>query len=243
MQSCLSAPPFFPPLFPGFFEQVFQKCGDAVSLNGVSITGIGEDKENFGEKALEFIRVEEQPDLQVDAVCQIEAAGSGFLPSGRPKILFEGHVFWRELKKQGYSESRLEALAKANPGILYKRWTCEHYKGGEKECSRLEQARKISETVANASASWGACQIMGNNHAACGHPSVESFVETQGKDSASQLDAFCSFIKNTSGLLPALKAKNWADFAHRYNGPGYAKNAYDAKLLAAYKKSLQARTA
>jgi len=34
----------------------------------------------------------------IRAVCDVETSGSGFLPDGRPKILFEGHVFWRELR-------------------------------------------------------------------------------------------------------------------------------------------------
>ncbi|NBT89135.1 MAG: DUF3380 domain-containing protein, partial [Flavobacteriaceae bacterium] len=31
-----------------------------------------------------------------------------------------------------------------------------------------------------------------------------------------------------------LKAKDWAGFAKGYNGPAYAKNAYDTKLAGAY---------
>lgn len=29
----------------------------------------------------------------LQAVCNVESSGSGFLSSGRPKILFEGHIF------------------------------------------------------------------------------------------------------------------------------------------------------
>ncbi|MCC6559800.1 MAG: DUF3380 domain-containing protein, partial [Xanthomonadales bacterium] len=35
------------------------------------------------------------------AVAEVESAGSGFLSDGRPKILFEGHVFSR-LTKRAY---------------------------------------------------------------------------------------------------------------------------------------------
>src|SRR5690606_20329627 len=34
----------------------------------------------------------------VKAVNQIESSGKGFLAFGKPRILFEGHVFWSELK-------------------------------------------------------------------------------------------------------------------------------------------------
>ena len=41
------------------------------------------------------------------------------------------------------------------------------------------------------------------------------------------------FMKN-SGCLKELKEKDWAGFARKYNGPGYAQNAYDQKLRNAY---------
>ena len=38
----------------------------------------------------------------IRAVHQVEAGGrSGFLPDGRAMILFEGHIFWSQLKKLG----------------------------------------------------------------------------------------------------------------------------------------------
>jgi len=35
-------------------------------------------------------------------------------------------------------------------------------------------------------------------------------------------------------MAEALRKKDWATFARRYNGPGYAKNSYDTKLKSAY---------
>jgi peptidoglycan-binding domain 1 protein len=37
-------------------------------------------------------------------------------------------------------------------------------------------------------------------------------------------------------MLSALQAKDWAEFAKRYNGPAYEQNQYDKKLAAAYQK-------
>jgi hypothetical protein len=48
-----------------------------------------------------------------------------------------------------------------------------------------------------------------------------------------QLDGFVRFIR-INGLAKPLIDLNWAEFARRYNGPDYAKNAYDAKMAAAY---------
>jgi hypothetical protein len=39
-----------------------------------------------------------------------------------------------------------------------------------------------------------------------------------------------------AGLMPAIRARNWAAFARGYNGPAYAKNRYDQKLAVAYAK-------
>ncbi|MDL2275091.1 N-acetylmuramidase family protein [Desulfosarcina sp. OttesenSCG-928-G10] len=166
------------------------------------------------------------------AVCVVETSGSGFLPSGRPKILFEGHTFWGKLIKRGINP---ESYAPENPDIVYPKWTKQHYKGGEREYERLDRACKIHEEAALSSASWGAFQIMGFNYKACGYPSVGAFVDAQKAGSDAQLYAFCAFIK-AKNLVRHLKSKDWALFAEGYNGTGYAANQYDKKLAAAYEK-------
>ena len=169
------------------------------------------------------------------AVCAVESAGDGFLLSGRVKILFEGHIFWRELKKRGLVP---EPHAQTHRTVLYPKWTKVHYLGGEKEHDRLREAMSIHEEAALASASWGAFQIMGFNHAACGHATVNAFVKAQESGAAAQLEAFCGFIKNNN-LVRHLKNKNWTAFANGYNGPGYEQNRYDQKLAEAYEQCLK----
>lgn len=44
----------------------------------------------------------------VKAVNEVESLGKGFLISGKPKILFEGHVFWKQLKKRDINPRELE---------------------------------------------------------------------------------------------------------------------------------------
>lgn len=46
---------------------------------------------------------------------------------------------------------------------------------------------------------------------------------------ASQLKLMYYYMNNTS-CLKNLKEHDWAGFARKYNGPGYAENAYDQKL-------------
>ena len=168
------------------------------------------------------------------AVQQVETGGrGGFFSPGRPAILFEGHIFWTQLKKRG---SNTEDYVKGNENILYPKWEKGHYKGGIGEYDRLEQARKINREAADASASWGMFQIMGFNYAACGEESIESFVRSMCESEFKQLLLTANFIKKNSQMLQALQARDWAVFAKCYNGPAYAQNRYDVKLEAAYQK-------
>lgn len=168
------------------------------------------------------------------AVQQVETGvGEVFFSPGRPAILFEGHIFWTQLKKRG---SNPEDYVKGNENILYPKWEKGHYKGGIGEYDRLEQARKINREAADASASWGMFQIMGFNYAACGEESIESFVRSMCESEFKQLLLTANFIKKNSQMLQALQARDWAVFAKCYNGPAYAQNRYDVKLEAAYQK-------
>ena len=160
------------------------------------------------------------------AVAEVESAGSGFLGDGRAKILFEGHVFSRLTKR---------VFDAKHPKLSHRKWTRKHYLGGMAEWTRLEAARLLAFDAANQSTSWGAFQIMGFNHLACGFMTVAAFVQAMGHDAASQLDAFATFIAREP-YLSALRAHDWARFARAYIGSGYALLQYDTKLAAAYAK-------
>ena len=166
----------------------------------------------------------------VKAVVDVESGGDGFLPDGRVKILFEGHVFWKELQKRGINPELLKM-----PNIVYPKWDKSQYKGGAQEHERLNAAALVNKEAALCSASWGLFQIMGFNHRLCGFSSVQGFVDAQKESEANQLNSFCQFMKN-GGLVLFLKGLDFAGFARRYNGPGYAQNQYDVKLRKAYER-------
>lgn len=169
----------------------------------------------------------------IKAVQEVESGGrGGFLPSGRPPILFEGHIFWKELKNRRIDPGSVQA---GNEDIVYEKWTRSFYLGGEKEYYRLEKALKIHEEAALASASWGMFQIMGNNFAECGKRCVKDFVECICHSEADQLMLFVVYLEKRK-LQEYLRNKDWAGFAKKYNGPAYAENKYDQKLEAAYNK-------
>ena len=70
------------------------------------------------------------------AVQQVETGGrGGFFAPGNPAILFEGHIFWSQLKKKGLKP---EDYVNGNETILYPKWTKQYYKGGIREYERLE---------------------------------------------------------------------------------------------------------
>ncbi len=166
------------------------------------------------------------------AVIEVESSGSGFLPSGRPKILFEGHVFWNHLLAKGMKPKKWR---RGNEDILYPNWTRKHYKGGEREHKRLEKAKKIHEEAALSACSWGLFQVMGFNFRMTEYKTIQTFVEAQYISEFEHLKAFMAYIKGRK-LEGHLKRKDWAKFAAGYNGRDYRKNKYDDRLEAAYRR-------
>ncbi|WP_042266791.1 N-acetylmuramidase domain-containing protein [Paraburkholderia heleia] len=167
----------------------------------------------------------------VRAVNEVESTGSGYLVDGRPKILFERHVFWRRLKARGIDPA---PLAAKYPNIVSQ--TPGGYQGGAAEYTRLALAELIDPAAAYESASWGAFQVMGENWERLGYASVDDFVSRMENSEGDQLDAFVRFVAADSGLLASLKARKFGPFAKGYNGPDFARNLYDVKLTRAYNK-------
>ncbi|MBO5805812.1 MAG: phage terminase large subunit [Tidjanibacter sp.] len=167
------------------------------------------------------------------AVVEVECSSAGgFLASGKPRILFEGHIFWRSLKKRGIDPA---PLAEANGDILYPRWTTAHYRRGEREWERFERAATISPEAAVEATSWGLFQIMGMHWQMCGCSSPSHFRTLMEQSERAQMELAMQFLKK-SGILRWLKTKDWCNFALRYNGSGYRANRYDSRLEAAYQK-------
>lgn len=162
---------------------------------------------------------------EVHAVLDVEAAGSGFDANGRPKMLFEPHVFYRNLK----GDARKRAVSE---GLAYAKWKRSYPKDSY---PRLERALLIDETAALKAASWGLGQILGENYSNAGYSSVQAMVKAFMADEENHLDAMIKFIKKT-GIDDDLQAHRWASFAKGYNGSGYKANKYDEKLRKAYAK-------
>lgn len=161
------------------------------------------------------------------AVCDVESAGSGFLPDKRPKILYEAHIFGR---LTGHRFDR------SHPNISAPWWNRALYGApGAHQYDRLAMAIGLDRAAALQSASWGMFQIVGMNFAACGFKAVEDYVTAMCDGEGAQLAAFGAFCVHEE-LDKALRAQDWTRFALGYNGSGEAQNGYDAKLAAAYRR-------
>lgn len=179
----------------------------------------------------------------IQAVDSVESRGHGFLPDGRPKILFEGHVFWRCLARRGVGDLARHAQ-EVPAGILLDHASASFYLGGAREYDRLAAAVALSKRLtgrpdaAHEAASWGRYQILGENFREAGFPDVEPFVDAMCVSEREHLAAFVAYVR-TRKLDGALRTRDWPAFAAAYNGPRYKDNHYDEKLVAAYAASKQ----
>lgn len=166
----------------------------------------------------------------IKAVDKVEASGQGFLANGDVKILFEPHVFWRELVARGIDPNK---HLPGNSDILYQKWKTGAYGGSNIQWAKMTRAMAIDKEAALKAASYGRFQIMGNNFKACGYKSVFEFVDAMKVNEYNHLLAFIGFVK-TNKFDKYLILENWAKFAEGYNGSGYKQNKYDVKLLEAF---------
>lgn len=163
---------------------------------------------------------------EIHAVIDAETNGKGFDYKGRPKMLFEPHIFYRELGR-GNDRYLAEHL-----GLAYPKWRRNYPKDSY---PILEDAMQLNEEAALRSASWGLGQIMGFNHSAAGYPSAKAMVKAFMDDEDNHLEAMISFII-ANGLDKHLRNHDWRKFARGYNGKGFAKNGYAKKLAKSYSK-------
>jgi len=157
------------------------------------------------------------------AVMTVETRGCGFLPSRRPVILFERHIFHR------ITDGRFDAHA---PDLSNPR-AGGYGAGGEAQHERLARALALDRRAALESTSWGLGQVMGFNARHAGYRSVETMVRAMTLGENSQLKAMIGFIRS-NGLATLLKRRDWKEFARLYNGADYQRNKYDERLALAH---------
>lgn len=173
---------------------------------------------------------------ELHAFMDVETSGTGFDAKGRPKILFEPHVFYRNLS----GAKRARAVKE---GLAYPKWGEKPYP--RDSYPRLVKAMAIDETAALKAASWGLGQVLGENHEMVGYDTPQAMVRAFMEDEAAHLDAMVSFLVSAKidgemRKLAALTRKTTAADCEKivsvYNGPGYKKNRYHIKMAAAHNK-------
>lgn len=197
--------------------------------------GAPSESQELGSRAGPFSRNDRLKDkLGVDvatlrAILQVETAGAGFDAKKRLKLLFEPHIFYRQL---GPDPKRNEAVKK---GLAYAKARTRPYPPLSKRYDQIAAAIAIDETAALNSASWGLPQIMGFNHRAAGFQSAKAMVTSMLEGEGQQLEAFTNLLSDWK-LSDALRNRDWRRFALKYNGPNALKHGYDKSLRAAFEK-------
>uniref|UniRef100_UPI0018EC46CA N-acetylmuramidase family protein n=1 Tax=Ralstonia sp. ASV6 TaxID=2795124 RepID=UPI0018EC46CA len=188
---------------------------------------IRKNKETIDEN--DYIAAAQELNCEVAAIKAVAASETGSSGSyyhfpewdDVPAILYERHYF-HQLTSGAYDNSNPDISNASSGG--YGIYSAQY--------GKLLRAYRLNKSAALKSASWGKFQIMGRNHGAAGYESVENFVAAMSQSEKNHLMAFVSFIKADPFLLTAIRAKNWHNFAVRYNGS--AQSGYDTKMSQNY---------
>lgn len=159
---------------------------------------------------------------QIQAVASVESAGGGFERSGRPKILFERHIFHR------LTSGRHSVTHFSNP---------KHGGYSEDSWKKLLDACAIDPDAAFASASWGKFQVLGKHWKKLGYISSYAMAWTAAQSEGDHYEMLARYIE-VFGLKDELRAlssnpETCRAFASGYNGTAYERNKYHEKLARA----------
>ncbi len=171
------------------------------------------------------------------AVVEVESDGKSLEADGRtPRLLFERHVFYRELRKR--APDKLQRAIDA--GFAIPKWDrSTQYKDQGTSQRRLDliaRVRQVDEECANRSASWGVGQTMGFLAEELKFPNANAMLKFMVDGGIpAQVECMLREIKNKK-LISSINEHDWAHFARIYNGPGYAANQYDTRMAAAERK-------
>lgn len=170
----------------------------------------------------------------IRAVVSIEAgaAAEGFTPDDKPIINFDLTMFRQAARKRGVN---IDKYRSEYPVVFNRPNTQKYGSYQAAQYARLKAALNIDSVAAYEGCFWGMFQIGGFNWKPMGYGSVEEFVAIVSKSERSQLEMFAHFLV-TFNMVKYLQKRDWANFARRYNGPGYKKRGYDRRMAAAYAK-------
>lgn len=166
------------------------------------------------------------------AFLNVESRSRGFDRQGRPIILTEPHVFYRNL-------SGMDREAAVAEGLAYPRWGEKPYPATQADrYIWLHKACDINMDAALMSCSWGASQVLGENYSMVGYSSVKSMVQAFMDDEEEHIEAMMKYVLAT-GIDDDLRHERWDTVARVYNGPGYRENGYHTKMEREFEKLIR----
>lgn len=159
---------------------------------------------------------------QIAAVARVESSGAAFDSWGRPKILYERHLFHR------MTDGKWSPSAYSNgQGGGY----------GEDSWDKLTWAAGKAPDAAFSACSWGKFQVLGMHWSALGYSSAFALAASTVTSEAAHYDLLCRFIEknNLKAAMQAISTDpdDCRAFARSYNGPTYANFEYHLKLAKA----------
>lgn len=156
---------------------------------------------------------------QLRAVAFVESSGGGFDMQGRPKILFERHLFFRQ------TQGRYGITPYSNPS------------GGgytESSWSKLTEACAKDPDAALGACSWGKFQVLGRYWSDFGYASAWELAHSMTLGEAAHYELFARYIEhnNLGDELRAIDGdpETCRGFSSGYNGAGYRKFAYHTRI-------------
>ncbi len=158
------------------------------------------------------------------AYLRVESGGFGFLPSRRPLICFERHIF-HQFTDGRFSDANPD-ISNPEPG---------GHAGGPHEYARLNKALLLDNDAALQSTAWGIGQVMGCHHYELGYRSIEQMVEFMVRGEDEQLLAIARYMIDEC-INDFLEERDWEGIAERFREYGYLRENHAEKLAAAYER-------
>lgn len=190
----------------------------------------------FDKETMEGLqKIAERENYELAALLAIIEVESNGVPweiingNREPIIRYEGHYFDKLCDPRIRGAARIAGVSSPkaggvkNPASQVNRWKL------------VQKAANYDPAAAYMSCSYGVGQVMGSHWKSLGFKSLEEFLKTVRSGLEGQVEVMVRFIR-VNKLDKELRDLDWSGFAAGYNGKNYAKNKYDTKMAAAYKR-------
>lgn len=175
---------------------------------------------------------------RIMAVAKVESAGSSYTNDGLVKILWERHLFYRQVKKviyfAGYKNQYI-----SHPDFGGYTMDINNNKIND-SWEKLSYAVCTDVDAAIQSISIGKFQVLGKYYKEMGYKQPIDMLWDASRSESSHYNMLANYILKVANLKNAFlrisaNPETCRDFAKGYNGSMYAKYDYHTKIASAYK--------